>query len=66
MNRHDIMLAIVDLGRTGKAATPEDAISYLSEFIGQLDPAHEDYEHDVQALMNIGACIWQLQNDLQT
>lgn len=58
------MLAIVEMGRTCKAASPEDAISVLAEFIDQLDMSHEDYERDVQALMSIGTCIWQQQRDL--
>ena len=60
MNRTQIMLAVVELAKTGGALAPEDAISLISAMIDRLEPSDEAYERDVEALMKIGATIWDL------
>lgn len=60
MNRTQIMLAVVELAKTGGTLAPEDAISAISAMIDKLDPVSDSYERDVEALMKIGATIWSL------
>jgi len=64
MNRNDVMLAVIEMGRSTKAVAPEDAISLVAQFIDRLETADPNYERDVAALMTVGACIWQLQREL--
>lgn len=60
MNQTDVMLRIVDMEALGGAASPEDAISFISELINRLDPFSDSYESDVYALLRVGACIWAM------
>lgn len=61
MNRTDVMLAVVEMANVGGAMRPDDAISHIAALIDRLDPLGDSYERDVEALLGVGACIWELQ-----
>ena len=60
MNQTKILLAVVELAKVGSTLSAEDAISRISILIDRLDPLDQAYERDVEALMRIGATIWDL------
>ena len=66
MNRTDVILEMVERAQLERPLLPEDAISYLAAMIDCLEPGYPYYADDVETLMRIGACIWQLQLEKAT
>ena len=63
MNQARVLFTMVEVARTGRALSADDAIARLAELVTRLDQAVPSYEADVEALVGIGASIWQLQED---
>jgi hypothetical protein len=60
MNQTNVMLAIVQMAEAGGAVQPDDAIAIVAALIDRQKMFTDDYERDTEALMRIGACIWQM------
>lgn len=63
VNQTDVMLKIVEMASMNGALPPDHAISLIAILIDRLDMHSDNYEHDVEALLKIGATIWSLSHD---
>lgn len=63
MNRTDVMLTMIEMAQQGQALKPEDAIALVASMITRLEPLAPDFDTDMEALLGVGACIWQLQQE---
>lgn len=60
MNQTDVLMRIVEMAKLGGALPPEEAMSVLAAMIDRLDMLSDSYEQDVDALMKVGATVWNL------
>jgi hypothetical protein len=60
MNQTNVMVEIMKMAKTGGAVDPDDALSIVLALIEHQKMFNPDYGQDVEALMRIGACIWQM------
>ncbi len=60
MNESLIVLKIVELAKVGGAMPPEEAISHVASLINGLDMQSDTYARDLEALLRIGATIWNM------
>lgn len=60
MNQTDVLMRIVEMAKLGGALPPEEAMSALAAMIDRLDTLSDSYEQDVDALMKVGATVWNL------
>lgn len=60
MNQTDVLMRIAEMAKLGGALPADEAISELAFVIDRLDVLSSSYEADIDALVRIGATIWNL------
>lgn len=64
MDKTEVMVTSIDMARKGLGMTPADAFDYIAELIGAQDPASELHDVQVEKLLRLAACLWDLRRNV--
>jgi hypothetical protein len=64
MNQTQLVVLMASLGQDGTALAPEDALSFLAEYLERMRLTMD--QSDYEGMLYTGASIWKLQQAAQT
>jgi len=64
MEKTEVLVAAVEMARTGLGFNPAAGLDFICELIGREDPRDPDHDRNVEELLRLAACIWSLRHSL--